>query len=293
MNLENRYETYNKDHCWQYEIKLQTKEEDKKLELPDDLRTKDFSFSFIPKEDKETCTEIIKFINRYEWLGKMPIWVTHRFIARYQEHLGGVVVMATPNAFSKLLGDKTKNIEKLISRGASTSWTPKNMASWQLSKSMRWMVKNTPFRLFTAYSDPIAKELGTIYQATNFYYLGNTYGGGDVYFDPNNSKAGWVGSHYFHYRSAYVRYAKELGITWQPEWFTPKRKVKFKAMPEEIKLQLKAKAKEKISNCRHLKTPKKHKYAYVLGVNKRETKLLRKEFEERNVGIIKAYPKQR
>ena len=42
--------------------------------------------------------------------------------------------------------------------------------------SIKWMAKNTPFRAFTAYSDPEAKELGTIYQACNFYYIGQSSG---------------------------------------------------------------------------------------------------------------------
>ena len=34
------------------------------------------------------------------------------------------------------------------------------------------MVNNTQYRLFTAYSDPQALELGQIYTALNFYCLG-------------------------------------------------------------------------------------------------------------------------
>ena len=46
-----------------------------------------------------------------------------------------------------------------------------------------WMVKNTEFRLFEAYADPEAKELGTIYQACNFYYVGDNFGSDKLYFD--------------------------------------------------------------------------------------------------------------
>ena len=77
-----------------------------------------------------------------------------------------------PNAFSKLLGKNTNDLERLISRGACISWSPKNLGSAFLMWCLRWMVKNTDYRIFTAYSDPTARELGTIYQACNFYYLG-------------------------------------------------------------------------------------------------------------------------
>ena len=53
--------------------------------------------------------------------------------------------------------------------------------------------------------------------------------------------------------------------------------------PKEIKEQ--QSISEKIS------MPSKHKYAYVLGKNKKETKQLRKTYEERNK--IYPYPKER
>lgn len=295
MNTLNQYETYDKDHCWQYDIKLQTIDEYKTIGLSDDelktIRTNDFEFEFIDKSDKEQNLEIKKFIEKYEWLGKLPTWLTHRFIARYKGILGGVVIMATPNAFSDMLGIENRNMEKLIARGASASWCPKNMASWQIMKSIDWMVKNTEYRLFTAYSDPIARELGTVYQACNFYYLGSGHGGTYVYFDESNPNLGWVGSHYFHYRSAYVRYAKELGIKWMDDWYTPKKKVNWRNIPEDIKKSLKYRAKEKIASCKKMEVPSKHKYAYVLGKNKAETKLLRQKFLDLNE--IFPYPKER
>jgi hypothetical protein len=85
--------------------------------------------------------------------------------------------MATPNTFSFALGKENRDIIKLVSRGASISWAPKNLGSWIVSRACKWMVQNTDFRMFEAYSDPLAKELGTIYQALNWTYLGQTSGG--------------------------------------------------------------------------------------------------------------------
>ena len=73
--------------------------------------------------------------------------------------------------------------EKLISRGACISWAPKNLGSWLIMNSIKHMVKHTEFRVFSAYSDPEAKELGTIYQACNFIYLGQKSGTAAQYFD--------------------------------------------------------------------------------------------------------------
>ena len=51
------------------------------------LRIEDFEFSYVDKVDKKQCKEIKQFIERHEWLGKLPARPTHRgFIARYKKN---------------------------------------------------------------------------------------------------------------------------------------------------------------------------------------------------------------
>ena len=226
MEIQKRYNEFKKNHCWQYEIRLKNYNNDlKEANLTEDivktLTTDDFNFEYVDKANKFKCYKISKFIERHEWLGKMPIWITHRFVARLKLNniLAGVIVLSTPNTFSYLLGKENKNIEKLISRGACVSWSPKNLASWLIMKSIKFMVKHTEFRIFTAYSDPEAKELGTIYQACNFIYLGQKFGSGYQYLDPQNRERGWFGDSGFSDRSQIVRYAKALNLTRRPEWY--------------------------------------------------------------------------
>ena len=266
------------------------------------LRTEDFEFSYVDKEDKEKCAEIKSFIERHEWLGKLPIWLTHRFTATLKKNgaLAGVIIMATPNAFSNVLGEENKDKEKLISRGACISWSPKNLASWLLTKSIKWMVQNTEFRAFSAYSDPEAKELGTIYQACNFIYLGQKFGAGSQYLDPDNPKRGWFGSSGFADRSQIVRYAKKLGIEWQPEWYKMMgkeknyRKVNWKTIPEDTAKQLKQEREDHKGRCLKRPSPTKHKYIYILGRSKKETKELKKQFDILNPGVVNLpYPNAR
>ena len=136
----------NQGFCWQYEIRQKNYIEDlatakltkKQVEV---LRVEDFEFEFIPKENKFKCKEIAQFIERHEWLGRMPNRPTHRFTASYQGKLAGVVVMATPNSFSNLLGKENRDLEKLISRGACISWSPKNLGSALVMFSIRWIGK--------------------------------------------------------------------------------------------------------------------------------------------------------
>ena len=58
MLVRERFKNYSKDHCWQYEIRLQNLEDDlKAIGLSKDemekLSIDDFLFSYVDKEDKE------------------------------------------------------------------------------------------------------------------------------------------------------------------------------------------------------------------------------------------------
>ena len=152
--------------------------------------------------------------------------------------------------------------------------------------SVRWMVKNTDFRYFTAYSDPEAKELGTIYQACNFIYLGQKFGSGNQYLDPDKPERGWFGSSGFSDRSQIVRYAKALGIEWKKEWYKlvgskkNYRKVDWQAIPEAVAVRLKRARTDHKERCASRPSPSKHKYCYILGRTKSETKALLRKFAE-------------
>jgi hypothetical protein len=209
--------------------------------------------------------------------------------------MAGAVVMATPNSFSHILGADKKDLEKLIARGACISWSPKGLGSWIIMKSIKWMAHNTTFRVFTAYSDPEAKELGTIYQACNFLYLGQQSGNQKQYFDPNNSKAGWFGDRTFRHKSKYAIYARNIGISkeqWKEWWgdYSPR----WDLIPEDIKILLKQEEKNYIASCLSRDVPAKHKYAYIEGPSYKETKQLRELFKKLNPKIANLpYPKKR
>ncbi|NPV12800.1 MAG: hypothetical protein HPY57_13525 [Ignavibacteria bacterium] len=281
-----KHEIYNKNHCWQYDLRLNTLNDDieylktKNIDI-NDININDFELKYVDNNDKVTLKEITKFIKKYEWLGKMPNRPTHRFIATYKGIIGGVIIMSIPNSFSKFLGDDTKDIEKLISRGACASWTPKNLASKLLMWSIRWMVKNTNFRIFEAYSDTEAKEIGTIYQACNFYYLGQKFGSDKLYFNLNNPDIGWVNNRNYTKIKYMQKIAKLNNIEWKENW-GKKYKILWENMPQEVSTFLKEYSKRELNNCLVRKTSKKHKYVYILGKNKTETKKLRKLFLEKN-----------
>lgn len=295
IDIVERFKNYEETHCWQYQIRKSNKEIDlidSNLTEDDvkDIKVTDFTFEFVPKTDKTTVNLIKDFITRHEWLGKISNYPTHFFVAKFKGTLAGVVIMDMPNAFSNLLGDKTRKIERLISRGACISWSPKNLASALIMYSIKWMVKNTDYRVFTAYSDPEAKELGTIYQACNFIYLGQNSGGSKQY---QLDTGKWVSDRYFRSRSVYKKLAINAGIKWNHAWVDGDR-VLFDKMDEETANSVKELSKNYQNSCKKREVPKKHKYAYILGANKKETRELREEFEKLNPKMVNIpYPKER
>ena len=292
IKLLEKIKDYDKPWCYQYQKRLDTLQEDMEMykwsqEDIDNISLDDFEFSFISdKKDKEEATA---FIKRYEWLGTIGSFPTHWFTARYKGILGGVIIMGMPNAFSKMLGEETKNIERLIARGASASWCPFNLGSKFLMWAIRWMVDNTQYRLFTAYSDPQAREIGSIYQGLNFFYLGQGSGTNVRCVNPYNPNV-IITDRAFRARSFFKRYAKDLGIEWDKSWNND-QKILWGNMPEGIEQRLRDYSKEMYRKAEKISFPSKHKYAFVLGRDKRETKALRKKFLELNK--VYPYPKER
>ena len=286
-----RFQDHSSETCWQFDIRKQNLREDLEAagmtsEFAASLRCKDFVFGVAAS--KEERAEIKAFIERHEWLGNLSQYTTHWFTMRLGDKLAGAVLMGMPNAFSKLLGEGTSDVERLISRGACISWSPKNLGSKLITDSIKWMASNTQYRLFTAYSDPQAKELGTIYQACNFYYLGKNAGTTTRYINPYTGKI--VSDRFFRQRTAYRKYAKELGLEWDASW-TTRTGMNWGYIPLDIEQKLRQASRDKQASSTALQYPPKHKYAYVLGASDRETDGLRKQFLERNK--IYPYPKRR
>ena len=170
--------------------------------------------------------------------------------------------MAEPNMYQ--FG---KDLEALIQRGACASWTPKNLGSRLVMFSCRWMVENTTKRIFVAYSDPEAGEIGTIYQACNFDYLGNKFGSNKNYVLPNGKH---VGPRTFTRTGSMKKWAKQLGIKWEEHWSKPNGFQDINAIPKDIYAKLKAVATETRNKCKVVTKKPKGKYVLLLKRNNRE-----------------------
>jgi hypothetical protein len=62
--------------------------------------------------------------------------------------------------------------EIVLERGACTLWSAPNTASWFIPKAVTMAAQDRGWQIFYAYADPAAGEVGTIYRACSWTYLG-------------------------------------------------------------------------------------------------------------------------
>jgi len=123
--------------------------------------------------------EAESIIHEYEWLGTMGQGI-YSFGIFYNDILAGAVCMGLPGGtFSgAMYGKHNIGLAICIERGACVWWAHPHSASKLIMYAVRWMSKNTKYRIFFAYSDEDAGEIGTVYQACNFTYMGKSASGG-------------------------------------------------------------------------------------------------------------------
>ena len=109
----------------------------------------------------------------YEWLGTMPAIPLYCYGIFFDGVLGGAVVFAAEPTENLGVWDRYGFTGKIIllARGACAHWTPKNTASRLIGAAIRQLP--ACYAVVTATVDITAGEVGTIYQACNFAYVGN------------------------------------------------------------------------------------------------------------------------
>ena len=288
--------TYNAKNCWQYEIRVQNLARDLGAagltqEEASNLKVQEFEFKILEAASKKEIKAVSLFIENHEWLGRVPPRISHRFIATYHGQLAGVLLLSCPNQWSRKLKEIFL-LERLISRGACISWSPKNLASRFNMWALRWMVQNTEYRIFSGYSDPRAKELGTIYQACNFYYMGKNFGSDRLYLDPEYPERGWFSERKFSTFHQIKTYATKLHIKWQNSW-NEKTRIFWEKVPVKEKIKLLQYQEFHKSYCLVKEIPLKHKYILPLGRNKAEQRKLNRLLLSAFPNLNKKYPKDR
>jgi hypothetical protein len=118
-------------------------------------------------------------ILKYEWLGTMPASNCASYGLRTPEGdlIGAVCFGRGPGrASADLCGPEWRDKAIALLRGACVHYAPKNAASFLISRACKLAAHEFGWRAFSAYADAAAGEVGTIYQALNWIYLGVSVG---------------------------------------------------------------------------------------------------------------------
>ena len=256
---ENRYlqslESDEVGEAWQYKMRqsFATKEEKDKYWQRYDLSV----LKSIVKEI--TYSEAKAVIEKYEWLGCMPVCVRHcygLFFPSLSDEddwlLGGVTVFSQEYAENQGVWDKYGYTGKIIllARGVNLHFCPKNANSHLIMESIKLLPEQ--YKVVTCTVDNLAGEVGTIYQACNFDYVGVMRKGKE--------------------RTGFLINGKLYGS---------------RAIRQKYGTQKKDEIKKLIPDVKIIKQKSKGRYFYFRG-NKREVRELRKPI----LHLIKEYPKR-
>lgn len=154
--------------CWQKEMR----DQESKL----DPRPQDAVLDYTIERIR--LAEARDFVLRYEWLGTVG-----RPIAKYgaRNAQGELVAVAlfglSGGTLSRnICGEKHKAKAICLARGACAHWAHPHTASWFISKVTAMAHKDFGWNIFYGYSDPDAGEIGTVYQACGWIYIGQGVG---------------------------------------------------------------------------------------------------------------------
>ena len=136
----------------------------------------DIKTAVVREVNYSTAKEVI---DRYEWLGTMPAVVLHCYGLYFGDACAGVVVYSPEYIENLGAWDSYGYTGKIIllARGACVHWAHEHSASKLIRGSMKLLPKR--YRVVTATVDASAGEIGTIYQACGFDYVGVMSAGGN------------------------------------------------------------------------------------------------------------------
>lgn len=171
-----------------------------------------------------TRMDAANIIHRYEWLGTMPA-VSKAFyglITPDLEIAGVVVFGAGPGSKSNdVCGTAYRNRTIALERGACVHWAHQHAGSFLISRACRLAYEQYGWQVFYAYADRMAGEIGTIYQACNWSYLGVGVGRGDGksgrWFFQYRPSGKWYSTKALRARSIDIK-ALRHDPQWKTEW---------------------------------------------------------------------------
>jgi hypothetical protein len=124
-----------------------------------------------------SLTEARAIIERHEYLGTMPAVARWAFGLFFGDRLGGVAVFGDEYAENRGVWDRYGFTGKIVAllRGACLPWAHRYSASKLIRGSMALLPER--FRVVTATCCAAAGEIGSVYQAAGFDFVGPMYRG--------------------------------------------------------------------------------------------------------------------
>lgn len=133
-----------------------------------------------------------KIIEQYEWLGCLSAINKYQFGIFFDGVCAGVVVYGTDYIENLGKWDKYGYTGKIIllNRGACVHWAHPHSASKLISTSIKMLPDK--YKVITATVDDLAGEIGTIYQACNFHYIGSMRDSNPNVKSKKGDRCGWL-----------------------------------------------------------------------------------------------------
>jgi hypothetical protein len=131
---------------------------------------RDIKNAIVKPIDRKLAKEIVE---EYEWLGCMPAFSKYHFGIFYDDVCAGVTVFGKDYIENLGHWDKYNYTGRmlLLSRGVCVHWAHPHSGSKLIMESIKQLPPE--YDVITATIDQAAGEIGTIYQACNFYYIGS------------------------------------------------------------------------------------------------------------------------
>lgn len=108
--------------------------------------------------------EAADFIKRYEYLGTVGRSIAHYGARNAAGELVAVAIFGTPS--------KLPDGVIVLERGACVHWAHPHTASWFIPKAVKLASADHGWKVYYAFADPFAGEIGTVFQAANWTYTG-------------------------------------------------------------------------------------------------------------------------
>lgn len=151
-------------------------------ELINSFRSEDYKYNGIPVKEMTvkamTCKEARPYIATFHYSKTMPDSTKYIFAGYYGDILCGIVAYGMGTGKNQYLSivPTIENGEYLeLTRLWCANDMPKNTESKLIATSLKMLPKE--IKLVLSFADDSKKHVGTIYQATNWYYLGSNKGG--------------------------------------------------------------------------------------------------------------------